>query len=102
MIVTPEIFAKLSQQGFAETDLGRQPLLGKLTEDELAIFEIERSLDWCGVGWEERDLHLLALRKSVHPGVCSPLVGCSARTKPNQSTITTGQTYWSYGDFVSS
>ena len=55
MIVTPEIFAKLSQQGFAETDLGRQPLLGKLTEDELAIFEIERSLDWCGVGWEERD-----------------------------------------------
>ena len=55
MIVTPEIFAKLSQHGFAETDLGRQLLLGKLTEDELEIFEIERSLDWCGVGWEERD-----------------------------------------------
>ena len=55
MIVTPEIFAKLSQQGFAETDLGRQPLLGKLTEYELKILEIERSLDWCGTNWEEKD-----------------------------------------------
>ena len=54
MIVTPQIFANLSQHGFAET-VGIQPLLGKLTKRELKIFELERSLDWCGVGWEEKD-----------------------------------------------
>ena len=55
MIATPEIFAKLSQHGFAETDVERQPLSGSLTKDELKIFELERSFDWCGVGWEEKD-----------------------------------------------
>ena len=54
MIVTPEIFAKLTHHGFAET-VGIQPLLGSLTKDELKIFEIERSLDWCGTDWEEKD-----------------------------------------------
>ena len=52
MIITPEIFAKLNQHGFAET-VGIQPLLGSLTKDELKIFEIERSLDWCGTDWKE-------------------------------------------------
>ena len=58
MIATPEIFAKLSQHGFAETDLGRQSkqaVLESLTKDELKTLEIERSFDWCGTDWEAKD-----------------------------------------------
>jgi hypothetical protein len=58
MIVTPEIFAKLSQQGFAAIDLGartKKALLGSLTEEELDLFALLRSRAWCGTNWEEQE-----------------------------------------------
>ena len=45
-----EMFAKLSQTGFVD-----HTLLKSLTKDELETLELERSWDWCGTYWEEKD-----------------------------------------------
>jgi len=58
MIVTPEMFAKLSQQGFTAIDLGaktKKALLGSLTEEELNSFKLWQSSVWCGADLEERE-----------------------------------------------
>ena len=57
-MITPEMFAALSQQGFAEIELRartKKALLDRLTEDELETLAIERSWDWCGTNWEQKD-----------------------------------------------
>ena len=57
-MITPEIFTKLSQHGFAETfprRLSKQAMLESLTKDELKTLAIERSWDWCGFNWESKD-----------------------------------------------
>ena len=52
---TLEMFAKLSQIGFEDEVGSPDALLKRLTKDELEILEIERSWDWCGTDWEEKD-----------------------------------------------
>ena len=64
-MITPEMFAELSQQGFALSQKGfaeielrartKKALLDRLTEDELETLAIERSWDWCGTNWEQKD-----------------------------------------------
>ena len=64
-MITPEMFAALSQQGFALSQKGfaeielrartKKALLDRLTEDELETLAIERSWDWCGTNWELKD-----------------------------------------------
>ena len=67
-MITPEMFAALSQQGFALSQQGfaeielrarrartKKALLDRLTEDELETLAIERSWDWCGTNWEQKD-----------------------------------------------
>ena len=64
-MITPEMFAALSQQGFALSQKGfaeielrartKKALLDRLTEDELETLAIERSWDWCGTNWEQKD-----------------------------------------------
>ena len=59
------MFAALSQQGFALSQKGfaeielrartKKALLDRLTEDELETLAIERSWDWCGTNWEQKD-----------------------------------------------
>ncbi len=49
------MFAKLSQIGFIDKVESRHALLKRLTKDELEILAIERSWDWCGTDWEEKD-----------------------------------------------
>ena len=45
-----ELLAKFSQIGFVD-----HTLLKSLTKDELETLELERSWDWCGTYWEEKD-----------------------------------------------
>ena len=49
------MFAKLSQIGFIDEVESPDALLKRLTKDELEILICERSWDWCGYNWEERD-----------------------------------------------
>ena len=57
-MIAPAMFAELSQKGFAEIELRartKKALLDRLTEDELETLAIERSWDWCGTNWEQKD-----------------------------------------------
>jgi len=72
-MITPEIFAALSQRGFAETDFRANPkqaLLDMLTKEELESYHLRRSGDWCGTNREERDIRriktILAASNNPH------------------------------------
>ena len=58
-MITPEMFAELNQEGFAEEiGLGsrtKNPLLDCLTKDELDLFYFLGSYAWCGTNWEEQE-----------------------------------------------
>ena len=56
-MITPEIFAELSQEGFAEEFGARikKPWLDRLTEEELDLFWLLRSEAWCGFNWENQE-----------------------------------------------
>ena len=58
-MITPEIFAALSQLGFAETDFRANPkqaLLDILTKEELELYYLYGSAVWCGTNREESDI----------------------------------------------
>ena len=54
-MVTPEIFAELSQEGFGLGSRTKKPWLDRLTEEELDLFAFLRSRAWCGTNWEEQE-----------------------------------------------
>ena len=58
-MIIPEMFTDLSQAGFEEEiRLGsrtKNPLLDRLTEEELDLFALLRSRAWCGTNWEEQE-----------------------------------------------
>ena len=63
-MITPEMFAELSQKGFTEIDLGartKKALLDRLTEEELDLFAFLRSKAWCGTNLEEQEKGLVEL-----------------------------------------
>ena len=71
-MITPEMFAELSQQGFALSQKGyalsqkrfaeielrartKKALLDRLTEEELDLVALLRSRSWWGTNWEEQE-----------------------------------------------
>ena len=64
-MITPEMFAELSQQGFALSQKGfaeielrartKKALLDCLTKEELDDLAVVRSYDWCGTNWEYKE-----------------------------------------------
>ena len=49
------MFAKLSQIGFIDEVESCYSLLKRFTKDELETLKLERSWDWCGTNWEQKD-----------------------------------------------
>ena len=76
-MITPEMFAELSQKGFAEIDLGartKKALLDRLTEEELDLFAFLRSRAWCGTNEEEQKKGTIELILEARTPAKKPLL----------------------------
>jgi hypothetical protein len=44
----------------SEKHIRKEALLDSLTKEELRTLELERSYDWCGTNWEDKELSRLS------------------------------------------